>query len=55
MNVGGFLFSSISNRDMLTGVVGSMKTDEVLKKALDYSSDRLHNYNKAQMKTSVGS
>ena len=34
-----------SNRDMLTSVVGSMKTDEVLKEALDYSSDRLHNYN----------
>jgi hypothetical protein len=26
-----------SNRDMHTGVVGSMKTDEVLKEALDYS------------------
>ena len=34
-----------SNRDMLTSVVGSMKTDEVLKEALDYSSDCLHNYN----------
>ena len=30
---------------MLTSVVGSMKTDEVLKEALDYSSDCLHNYN----------
>ena len=34
-----------SNRDMLTSVVGSMKTDEVLKEALDYSFDCLHNYN----------
>ena len=34
--VGGFYFS---NHDMLTSVVGSMKTDEVLKEALDYSSD----------------
>ena len=40
--VGGF---NCSNRYMHTGVVGSMKTDEVLKEALDYSSDCLHNYN----------
>ena len=42
MNVGGFC---ISNRYMHTCVVGSMKTDEVLKEAPDYSSDCLHNFN----------
>ena len=37
-----------SNRDMPTGVVGCMKTDEVLKEVLEYSSDCLHSCNCCQ-------